>query len=81
MNSIICGAVGIGVGNSFIAHRLVCDQLPNPIEILKGKKIPFNEDLDAAVRYSIATSLCYALEDFHKKFYNEAFDGQIKKQP
>ena len=81
MNSIICGAVGIGVGNSFIAHRMVCDQLPNPIEILKGKKIDFDEDLDAAVRYSIATSLCYALEDFHKKYYDEAFDGQIKKQP
>lgn len=79
-NSVITGFIGKYVGHEFIGYRKVCELLPSPDDILQGKKVEISSELDIGARYGLATSLCYALEYYHDKYFDENIDD-MKKQP
>lgn len=65
--SLLAGTVGQGVALNFIAHKKLCDKLPNPQDILSGKLKKLKEDLDKSIQYSLVLNLCYTLQDMTKK--------------
>jgi len=82
-NAIITGAVGTAVGNEFIAHRKIADQLPSTDDILQGKDVSMPHDLNVGGRWHLGMGLCYAIADYHKKYYDEAIgsDNENRNQP
>lgn len=79
-NAIITGFIGRAMGQTFIEHRKVADQLPSVDDILQGKRVDIPDTLNVGARYHLATALCYALADYHDKFYDEEIGGGVDKQ-
>jgi MoxR-like ATPase len=73
LTDLVSGAVGEGLAVKFMAHRKVAKQMPNPIDILKGKvdKISIKE---ISAMYSLTISMCYELKDAAEKTPKE-FDS------
>jgi AAA domain (dynein-related subfamily) len=65
MTDKICGLIGEGLGIKFIAHRSRTFNLPSPSDVLKGK-VKILETKEVSAKYSLITSLCYALADSQK---------------
>jgi len=78
-NSIVTGYIGKSMGHDFLAYRKVCEVLPSTDDILSGKPVKIEDDLDIGAKYGLATALCYRLQDFHDQYYNEAEDDQDKQ--
>jgi len=74
LNAVITGYVGKGTGQQFIVYRKICEKLPSTDDILQGKKVDIPEELDIGAKYGLAMALCYKLEDYHGKFFNEKID-------
>jgi hypothetical protein len=66
MTDIISGTIGEGLALKFQAHRKISSKLPHPDEILSGKVTKL-EVKEISAFYSLATSLCYTMQDNHKK--------------
>jgi len=78
--SIITGYIGRAVGQQFIEHRKVADLLPSTDEILQGKDAKIPEELNVGARWHLAMALCYALADYHEKYYDENIKGDVENQ-
>jgi hypothetical protein len=63
---LISGAVGEGLAVKFMAHRKVAGQMPDPIEVLKGR-ITELKIKEISAMYSLTISLCYELKDSFDK--------------
>jgi len=63
---LVVGSVGEGHALKFMAHRKIAGQLPNPTDILDGK-VKELKIKEISAMYSLVTSLCYELQDSHKK--------------
>ena len=74
LHAVIAGFVGKGTGQQFIAYRSICETLPSTDDILQGKKVDMPNELDIGARYGLAMALCYKLEDYHGKYFNESID-------
>ena len=79
--AIITGFIGRAVGQTFIEHRKVADLLPSTDDILRGKDVKIPDNLNVGARYHLAMALCYALSDYHEKYYDEKIGGGTEKQP
>jgi hypothetical protein len=73
--AIITGFIGRAVGQQFIEHRKVADLLPSTDDILQGKKVEIPGTLNVGARYHLAMALCYALSDYHEKYFDESIGG------
>lgn len=81
LNAVITGYVGKGAGQHFIVYRNICEKLPSTDDILQGKKVEIPEELDIGAKYGLAMALCYKLEDYHNKYFDETIDiEQPEKQ-
>ena len=74
LNAVITGFVGKGPGQQFIAYRKICEKLPSTDDILQGKKVDMPDELDIGAKYGLAMALCYALEEYHNKYFDETID-------
>jgi hypothetical protein len=63
---LVAGSIGEGLAVKFMAHRKIAGQLPNPTDILDGKVTDLKVK-EISAMYSLVTSLCYELQDAHKK--------------
>lgn len=79
-NAVITGFIGRAMGQTFIEHRKVADQLPSVDDILQGKDVDIPDTLNVGARYHLATALCYALADYHEKYYDDDIGGGADKQ-
>ena len=70
--AIITGAIGRTIGAMFIEHRKVAHLMPKPDDILRGKAVNMPDDMNVGSKYHLAMGLCYALSDFHEKYFDEA---------
>lgn len=66
LTDLVSGAVGEGVGVKFMAHRAIAGDLPSPTAILNGTVTELKTK-EISAMYSLVTSLCYELQDAHKK--------------
>lgn len=80
-NAIVTGYIGRGMGHDFIAYRKVCENLPSTQDILDGRKVEINDDLDLGARYGLAMSLCYRLQDYHDEFYDPSIKNINDQNP
>jgi hypothetical protein len=66
LTDLISGSVGEGLAISFMAHRKVAKQMPNPEKILDGtvRKCDIKE---ISAMYSLVVSMCYELQTAHQK--------------
>lgn len=67
---LVSGSVGEGVAISFMAYRKIACQLPNPTHILEGTVKELGTT-DISVMYSLVTSMCYELQDAHKRLVSD----------
>jgi hypothetical protein len=58
---LIAGTVGEGITTSFMAHRKIAKQMPNPEDILSGK-VKKSDITEISAMYSLAVSMCYELQ-------------------
>ena len=70
LSDLIAGTVGDGLGVSFMAHRKVAGQMPNPSEILLGK-VKELKVKEVSAMYSLTVSMCYELQDNYAKLGKE----------
>ena len=63
---LVAGCVGEGIAHKFMAHRKVAGSLPKPEDILAGK-VKELKTKEVSAMYSLTTSMCYELQDFHTK--------------
>ena len=66
MTDLVAGSVGEGLAVKFMAHRKIAGQMPDPTDILNGK-VKELKTKEISAMYSLVTSLCYELQDAHKK--------------
>jgi hypothetical protein len=66
MTDLVAGSVGEGLAVKFMAHRKIASQLPSPTDILDGK-VKELKIKEVSAMYSLVTSMCYELQDAHKK--------------
>lgn len=66
LTDLVAGSVGEGVAVKFMQHRKIASQLPNPTDILEGK-VKELKIKEVSAMYSLVTSMCYELQDAHKK--------------
>lgn len=66
LTDLVAGSVGEGVAVKFMQHRKIASQLPNPSDILSGK-VKDLQIKEVSAMYSLVTSMCYELQDAHKK--------------
>jgi hypothetical protein len=66
VTDLVAGSVGEGVAVKFMAHRKIAGQLPSPTDILAGKVTELKIK-EVSAMYSLVTSMCYELQDAHKK--------------
>jgi hypothetical protein len=78
--AIITGFIGRAVGHQFLEHRKVAHLLPSTDDILQGKEVLIPDDLNVGARYHLAMALCYALHDYHEKYYDSSIKGGADKQ-
>jgi hypothetical protein len=80
-NAIVTGFVGTAVGQQFIEHRKIAHLLPSTDDILQGKEIQINEDdLGPGAKYHLAMALCYAVRDYHDRYYDDTKAADTAKQ-
>jgi len=66
LTNLVSGTVGEGLAIKFAAHRKLTADLPDPVDILKGKV----KDLkvkEISAMYSLTVSMCYELKDAKEK--------------
>lgn len=81
-NAIISGYVGKAVGHEFIQYRQVCELLPSTDDILQAKEgVTLDQDMDIGAKYGLATALCYAIKEYHDRYYDESRGTDVQKQP
>jgi hypothetical protein len=66
LTDLVAGSVGEGLAVKFMAHRKISGSMPNPIDILEGK-VKELKTKEVSAMYSLITSMCYELQDAHKK--------------
>jgi hypothetical protein len=66
LTDLISGAIGEGLAVKFMAHRKIAKQMPNPIDILKGKVTSFNIK-EISAMYSLNISMCYELKAAYER--------------
>lgn len=66
LTDLVSAAVGEGLAVKFMAHRKVAKQMPKPSAILKGDVVKC-EIKEISAMYSLATSLCYELQEEDRK--------------
>ena len=66
LTDLVAGSVGDGQAIKFMAHRKIAGQLPSPTDILNGKVTELKSK-EISAMYSLVTSMCYELQDAHKK--------------
>lgn len=66
MTDLVAGSVGEGLAVKFMAHRKCAGALPDPMDILLGK-VKELKTKEISAMYSLVTSMCYELQDQHKK--------------
>lgn len=66
LTDLVAGSVGEGLAVKFMAHRKIASQLPSPTDILEGK-VKELKIKEVSAMYSLITSMCYELQDAHKK--------------
>lgn len=62
LKDLISGTIGEGLGLSFMAHRKVAGQMPNPMDVLNGKVTELKAK-EVSAMYSLTISMCYELKD------------------
>jgi hypothetical protein len=70
LTDLVAAAVGEGLAVKFMAHRKVSKQMPDPLKVLKGE-ITKCEIKEISAMYSLATSLCYELQEADNKRNSE----------
>lgn len=78
--AIVTGYIGRSVGQQFLEHRKVSHLLPSTDDILQGKDVEIPEDLNVGARYHLALGLCYALSDYHEKYFDESLGNGAENQ-
>lgn len=71
LTDLVAGTVGEGLAMSFMAHRKVAGDLPNPRDVLEGK-VKELKTKEVSAMYSLVTSMCYELR--------AAVDAKIEKK-
>jgi len=66
MTDLVSGSIGDGLAVKFMAHRKIAGSLPSPTDILEGK-VKELKTKEISAKYSLITSMCYELQDAHKK--------------
>ena len=66
LTDLLAGCVGEGTAVKFMAHRKHAANLPKPEDILAGK-VKDLKTKEVSAMYSLTTSMCYELQDFHQK--------------
>lgn len=66
LTDLVAGSIGDGLAIKFMAHRKIAGQLPSPTDILEGKVTELKTK-EVSAMYSLVTSMCYELQDAHKK--------------
>lgn len=79
-NAIITGYIGTALGSDFIEYRKVCELLPDPNVILAGGDATVSDELNIGAKYSLATSLCYAIKELHDTHYDSSIGGDVSNQ-
>ena len=69
--ALICGYIGKKRGHEFIQYRKTCTLLPSTDDILQGKEVRMPDDTDTGAKYSLAIALCFKLQDYYRKWYDE----------
>ncbi len=80
--AIITGYIGKAIGQQFIEHRKVAHLLPSTDDILQGKEpdMPTDDRFNVGAKYHLALGLCYALADYHAKYFDEALGNDAEFQ-
>ena len=77
LTNLIAGTIGEGLAVKFMTHRKYSSRLPKPEDVLSGKTTEL-EVKEVSAMYSLVTSLCYTLKDFHESGMKGAeFDGKF----
>ena len=65
LRDLISGTIGEGLALSFMAHRKVAGQMPNPSDVLAGKVTELKVK-EVSAMYSLTISMCYELQEQFK---------------
>lgn len=68
--NIICGTIGEGTALKFMAHRKFASNLPDPMEILKGKVTKL-QATEISACYSLMNSMLYLIRETREKLVKE----------
>ncbi len=71
-------AVGVGVGGKFMAHRGSVKKLPNATDILSGKAVELDKNLNTAEKYSLVVNICFELKRTHDKDHDKEKGAYVK---
>jgi len=66
LRDLVSGTIGEGLALSFMAHRKVAGQMPNPGDVLQGKVTELKVK-EVSAMYSLTISMCYELQEQYKK--------------
>jgi len=66
LRDLVSGTIGEGLALSFMAHRKVAGQMPNPSDVLQGKVTELKVK-EVSAMYSLTISMCYELQEQYKK--------------
>jgi hypothetical protein len=66
LRDLVSGTIGEGLALSFMAHRKVAGQMPNPSDVLNGKVTELKVK-EVSAMYSLTISMCYELQEQHKQ--------------
>jgi MoxR-like ATPase len=65
LRDLVSGTIGEGLALSFMAHRKVAGQMPNPSDVLSGKVTELKVK-EVSAMYSLTISMCYELQEQYK---------------
>ena len=68
--TLVAGTVGEGLAIEFSQHRKIASKLPKPDDILTGRVTDLNIK-DISAMYSLSISMCYTLQEWHKRAIDE----------
>ena len=70
LTDLVAGSIGEGLAVTFMNHRKIASSLPSPTDILEGK-VKELKTKEVSAMYSLITSMCYELQDAHKRLTND----------
>jgi hypothetical protein len=69
LRAMVAGCIGTGYAFEFMEYKNIASRLPDPSKIITGEITELKEGMvdDVSVLYTLVVSLCYEINEYHKK--------------